>query len=75
MLDELESIVYSGTKINIGYAVAQMVEEEKLEEIYDYFKTAETDDIETAIKELDAPDITEEEIRLVRLKFISEVGN
>lgn len=75
MLDELETIVYSGTKINIGYAVSQMVEEEKLEEIYEYFKTAETDDLETAIKELNAPDITEEEIRLVRLKFISEVGN
>jgi len=75
LLDELESIVYSGTKINIGYAVSQIVEEEKLEEIFDYFKTAETDDLETAIKELDAPDITEEEIRLVRLKFISELGN
>jgi ATP-dependent DNA helicase RecQ len=75
LLNELEAIVYSGTKINIGVAVKEIVEEEKLNEIYDYFKTAETDDLKTALKELESDDITEEEIRLVRLKFISEVGN
>ncbi len=75
LLDELESIVYSGTKINIGYAVEELVEEEKLHEIYEYFETAETDNLKTAIKELNAEDITEDEIRLVRLKFISEIGN
>ena len=75
LLEELESIVYSGTKVNLGYAVAQLVEEEKLEEILDYFRNAETDDIETALKEIDDPEITEEEVRLARLKFISEYGN
>ena len=75
LLDELESIVYSGTKINLGYAVEQLVEEDKLEEIYEYFKTAETDNIENAIRSLEDPDITDEEIRLVRLKFISELAN
>jgi ATP-dependent DNA helicase RecQ len=59
----------------LGYAVSQIVEEEKLEEIYDYFRHAETDDIDTAIREIDDPDITDEEVRLVRLKFISEIGN
>lgn len=75
LLDELEAIVYSGTKINIDYYINDTIEPEKVDEILEYFRTAETDNIETALKELDSPDISEEEIRLVRLKFISEIGN
>lgn len=75
LIDELESIVYSGTKINIRYAIEQIIEEEKLDEIFEYFREAETDDIETALKELADLDVTEEEVRLVRLLFISELGN
>ena len=75
LLTEIEAIVHSGTKLNIGYYVDQVVDEEKAEEIYLYFKEdAETDSLEEAIKELGS-DFTEEEIRLVRIKFMSEMGN
>ncbi len=75
LLTEIEAIVHSGTKLNIGYYVDQVVDEEKAEEIYLYFKEdAETDSLDEAIKELGS-DFTEEEIRLVRIKFMSEMGN
>ncbi|MCX7955173.1 MAG: DNA helicase RecQ [Bacteroidales bacterium] len=74
LLDELEAIVYSGTKLDIKYAVEELIEPEKIEEAYEYFKKAETDSISDALKEL-GPDYTEEELRLIRLKFISELGN
>ena len=74
LLDEVESIVYSGTKLNIDYFLEEVLDDDKVEEIYDYFKESETDDVEEAIEEL-GDEFTEEEIRLVRLKFISEMGN
>ena len=74
LLDEVESIVYSGTKLNIDYFLEEVLDDDKVEEIYEYFKESETDDIDEAIDEL-GDDYTEEEIRLVRLKFISEMGN
>ncbi len=74
LLDEIESIVYSGTKLNIDYFLEEVLDEDKVDDIYEYFKESETDDIEEAIEEL-GDDYTEEEIRLVRLKFISEMGN
>ena len=74
LLDEVESIVYSGTKLNIDYFLEEVLDDDKVEEIYEYFKESETDDIEEAIDEL-GDDYSEEEIRLVRLKFISEMGN
>ena len=75
LLTEIEAIVHSGTKLNIGYYIDQVVDEEKAEEIYLYFKEdAETDSLEKAIQELGS-DFTEEEIRLVRIKFMSEMGN
>lgn len=74
LLDEVESIVYSGTKLNIDYFLDEVLDDDKVEEIYEYFKESETDDIEEAIDEL-GDDYTEEEIRLVRIKFISEMGN
>ncbi|MBR3566476.1 MAG: DNA helicase RecQ [Paludibacteraceae bacterium] len=74
LLDEIEAIVNSGTKINIDYFLEEIMEPDKEEEIYDYFKSAETDDIKTAIKELDEDDITELDVRLVRIKIKSELG-
>ncbi len=75
MLDELEAIVYSGTKININYFLDEVIEPDKVEEIYDYFSTAETDKISVALDELGDDDFTETEVRLVRVKFLSEMGN
>ena len=75
ILDELEAIVAAGTRIDINYYIQQAVDDDKVEDIYDYFKEeAETDSIADAVKEL-GPDYQEEEIRLVRIKFLSEVAN
>lgn len=76
LLDEIEAIVYSGTKININYFLVQIMDEDRIEEVFEYFKEeAESDDVETALRELGENDYTEEEIRLVRIKFLSEMGN
>ncbi len=74
LLDELEAIVYSGTKINVSYFIDEAIDADIEEDIFEYFKESDTDDIETAMKEL-GDDYTEEEIRLVRIKFLSEMGN
>lgn len=74
LLDEVEAIVYSGTKINISYFLNEIMEEDRQEDIFEYFKESESDDLEAAIEELGS-DYTEEEIRLVRIKFLSELGN
>lgn len=74
LLDEVEAIVYSGTKINIGYFLNEIMEEDRQEDIYEYFRESESDDLETAVQELGA-DYTVEEIRLVRIKFLSDLGN
>lgn len=74
LLDELESIVYSGTKLNIDYFIEAEIDDDKVDEIYEYFRESETDDLERAFKYLD-DDISEEEIRLVRIKFISDLAN
>lgn len=74
LLDEVEAIVYSGTKINIDYFLDEVMDEDHLDDIFDYFKESESDDLEAAIEELGS-EYTEEEIRLVRIKFISEMGN
>ena len=74
LLDEVEAIVYSGTKLNIDYFLDEIMDEDHMLDIYDYFKESETDDIEDAMDEL-GDDYTEEEIRLVRIKFISEMAN
>jgi ATP-dependent DNA helicase RecQ len=76
LIGEIEAIVNSGTRINIDYYIQSTIDEEKVDEIYDYFKEeAETESIEEAIDYLGEEDFTEEEIRLVRIKFISELGN
>ncbi|MEN9331037.1 MAG: helicase RecQ [Bacteroidota bacterium] len=75
IISELESIVASGTKIDIGYYINEVVDEDRQDEVFDYFKSAESDSVEDALKDLGEDDYTEEEIRLMRIKFISEVGN
>ncbi|MCZ6693033.1 MAG: ATP-dependent DNA helicase RecQ, partial [Bacteroidetes bacterium] len=75
IIDEIEHICYSGTKLNLDYYIHQILDEEKQEEIYDYFMNSETDSIDTAFQELGEEDYTEEEIRLMRIKFLSEIAN
>lgn len=75
LITELESIVHSGTKVNIKYYLDENVDEEIQEIIYDYFSEAESDDIEKAYKALKGEDVEMEEIRLVRIRFMSEVAN
>ncbi|OCW93838.1 DNA helicase RecQ [Macellibacteroides fermentans] len=74
LLDEIEAIVYSGTKINIDYFLNDVMDEDHIQDIYEYFKDSETDKLADAIDELGS-DYTEEEIRLVRIKFLSEMAN
>lgn len=75
LLKEVESIVYSGTKLNIGYFVDEMIDLDRQDEVYDYFKSAESDGIKDALAELGEEDYTYEDIQLMRIKFISELGN
>ena len=75
LLDEIEGIVAAGTKLDINYYILQTVDDDAVADIYDYFRNdAESDSLEDAIKEL-GPDYDETEIRLVRIKFLSEVAN
>ena len=74
LLDELEAIVYSGTKLNIDYFLDDVMDADHIDDIYEYFRESETGDIETALEEL-GDDSTENDIRLVRIKFLSEMGN
>lgn len=74
LLDEIEVIVYSGTKLNIDYFLNDVMDDDHIDDIYEYFKDSETDSLHTAIKEL-GNDYTEDEIRLVRIKFLSEMAN
>jgi len=74
LIQEMEQIVYSGTKLNLNYWVNEVLDEDQQEEIHDYFLEAETDDIDEAMEEFDG-DYEDDELRLYRLKFISEVAN
>jgi ATP-dependent DNA helicase RecQ len=75
ILKEIEAIVNSGTKLNLSYFVDELIEEERQEEVFDYFQSAESDSIEDALKELGETDYSREEIQLMRIKFMSELGN
>ena len=75
LIDEIEAIVNSGTKLNIDYYLDEIMDDEKLEEIYEYFREAETESIDEALAELGEEYFSEEEIRLVRIKFFSELAN
>jgi ATP-dependent DNA helicase RecQ len=74
LVEEIEAIIYSGTKINIDYFINEVMDPDKVDEIMEYFAESTTDDIDEALNELGG-DYTEEEVRLIRIKFISEKGN
>ena len=74
LLDEVGAIVYSGTKLNIDYFLEEVMDDDHVDDIYDYFSESETDDLDTAMDEL-GDDYSEDEVRLVRIKFLSEVAN
>lgn len=74
LLKEMEQIVYSGTKLNISYWVDELLDDDQQEEIHEYFMESETDRIEDALREFDG-DYDIDELRLMRIKFISEVAN
>jgi len=74
MLDKIDDIVNSGTKLNIDYFLDEVMDEEHVDDIFEYFRTSETDDVNAALDELGS-DYSEDEIRLVRIKFLSEMGN
>ncbi|MDT8393819.1 MAG: DNA helicase RecQ [Bacteroidales bacterium] len=75
LLVEIERIVSSGTKIDINYYINEHIDEYRQEEIYEYFREAESDSVEDALEELGEDEFTEEEVRLMRIKFLSDVGN
>lgn len=74
LLDEIDAIVYSGTKLNIDYFLEEVMDEDHIDDIFDYFQNSQTDKIKVAIAELGS-DYPEDEIRLVRVKFLSEMAN
>lgn len=74
LLDEVEAIVYSGTKLNIDYFLEEVMDDDHVDDIYEYFKDSETDDLNTAMEELGG-EYSEDEVRLVRIKFLSDMGN
>jgi len=75
ILKEVETIVNSGTKLNLNYYIDEVIDEDKQEEVFDYFRAAEIDSIDDALVELGSDDYTREEVQLMRIKFMSELGN
>ncbi len=73
LIKEMEAIIFSGTKLNIDYSLDDLLDEEQQEEIHEYFMDADTDKIQDALDEFDG-DYDEEELRLMRIKFINEVA-
>ena len=75
ILKEVESIVNSGTKLNLNYFIDEVIDDDRQDEVFDYFRAAESDSIDAALNELGETDYTREEIQLMRIKFMSELGN
>jgi ATP-dependent DNA helicase RecQ len=75
VLREIENIIYSGTKLNLDYYIDQVLDPERQEDLMDYFLNAETDDLLAAMDDEANQDYSEEEIRLMRIKFLSEYAN
>ncbi|MDY0904202.1 DNA helicase RecQ [Pedobacter sp. CFBP9032] len=75
ILKEVESIVNSGTKLNLNYFIDEVIDDDRQDEVFDYFRAAENDSIDEALNELGETDYTREEIQLMRIKFMSELGN
>ena len=74
LISEMETIVFAGTKLNIDYYLEDFFDEDQLEELYEYFISSETDDIAEALEEFDG-EYEEEELKLYRIKFLSEIAN
>ena len=74
VINEVENICYSGTKLNIDYYIDQLMDDDRQDDIYDYFLNAETDSMEVAMEEL-KDDYSEDEVRLMRIKFMSEYAH
>ncbi len=74
LLDEIEAIVNSGTRIDINYYIDEIIDEDSQEELFDFFREGESDDLNAAYREFGS-DFTEDEIRLAHIKFVSELGN
>ncbi|GAA4376322.1 DNA helicase RecQ [Hymenobacter koreensis] len=75
LMEEIEHICYAGTKLNLDYYIDSVLDQDRQEEIYDYFMQAASDNIAVALEELGTDDYTEEDLRLMRIKFLSEVAN
>lgn len=75
ILGEVESIVSSGTKLNLNYYIDEVIDEDRQDEVFEYFRSANSDSIDDALSELGSDDYTREEIQLMRIKFMSELGN
>ncbi|MFC5282034.1 DNA helicase RecQ [Pedobacter alpinus] len=75
ILKEVESIVGSGTKLNLNYFIDEVIDDDRQDEVFDYFRTADVDSIDKALEELGTDDYNREEIQLMRIKFMSELGN
>jgi len=75
LITEIETIVNSGTKININYYLDEILDEDHQEEIFEYFREADDDSIDAALKELGEDEYSENDIRLMRILFMSELGN
>jgi ATP-dependent DNA helicase RecQ len=74
LLEEMETIVASGTKLNLNYAIDQMVDEDDQQDILDYFKSCETSSLDVAREELSDLDLDWEQLKIMRIKFLSEFG-
>ena len=75
LLKEIEAIVNSGTKLNINYYINEVMDEDHQEEVYEYFREAENESIDLALNELGEDEYSEEDIRLMRIQFLSEMGH
>ena len=75
LLDEIEAIVNSGTKLNLDYYINEILDEDHQDEVFDYFREAETESISDALDELGEDEYSEEDIRLMRIKFMAELGH
>lgn len=75
LMEEIEHICYSGTRLNLDYYINQVMDEDRQDEIFDYFMQAETDNIAVAMEQFGGDDFTEQDLRLMRIKFLSEVAN
>jgi ATP-dependent DNA helicase RecQ len=75
VLEEIEHICYAGTRLNLDYYINQVIDEDRQDELYDYFMQAESDSLKVAMAEFADSDYSEEDLRLMRIKFISEMGN